>query len=77
MPEITDREVLDLVLVDWEGFTAEDGTAAMYTEATRAQLCEDWPGIEAAMVRAYLESRNPAQQREAAAKNSEALSSTT
>ena len=76
-PEITDKEVLDQVLADWEGFTDEGGTAAMYTEAARAQLVEDYPGIEAAMVRAWLESRQPAQQREAAAKNSEALPSTT
>ena len=75
--DITDREVLDTVLVDWEGFSAEDGTAAMYTEAARAQLCDDYPGIEAAMVRAWLESRHPAQEREAAAKNSEALPATT
>ena len=77
VPEITDKEVLDAVLVDWEGFNAEDGTAAMYTDATRTQLCDDYPGMEAAMVRAWLESRQPAQQREAAAKNSEALPATT
>lgn len=77
VPEITDKEVLDAVLVDWEGFNAEDGTAAMYTVAARAQLCDDYPGMEAAMVRAWLESRHPAQQREAAIKNSEVPSGTT
>lgn len=77
VPEITDKEVLDAVLVDWEGFNAEDGTAAMYTVAARAQLCDDYPGMEAAMVRAWLESRHPAQQREAATKNSVVPSGTT
>lgn len=77
VPEITDAELLDQVLADWEGFTTEDGTAAMYSPALRAQLCDDYPGIEAAMVRSWLESRQPAQQREAAVKNSEALPSTT
>lgn len=75
--EVTDAQVLDAVLVDWEGFTAEDGTAAMYTVAARNQLCEDYPGIEAAMVRAWLESRHPDQQRAATEKNSEPPAATT
>lgn len=76
-PEILDKEVLDLVLVDWSGFQDEGGSPAIYTPAARAQLVDDFPGIEAAFVAAYLQSRDPDQKREAAAKNSEAPSSTT
>lgn len=76
-PEITDQELLAQVLVDWEGFTDGEGKAVMLTEQARQQLCEDYPGMEGAMVRAWLESRQPAQQREEAAKNSVAPPSTT
>lgn len=77
VPEILDKEVLDLVLLDWSGFRDEEGRAAMYTPAARAQLVEDFPGIEGAFVAAYMQSRDPEQKRDAAAKNSEVPSGTT
>lgn len=76
-PALSNKELLAAVLVDWEGFADAEGAPVMYTAAACAQLCEDYPGIEAAMARAWMESRSPAQEREAAAKNSGAPSSTT
>lgn len=76
-PAITDKEVLDVVLVDWDGFPNDDGSIAIYTEAARAQVVEDYPGIESAMVLAYLESRDPSQDLKEVEKNSEALPATT
>lgn len=74
---INDKELLDLVLVDWDGFHEADASVAIYTPATRAQVTFDNPGLEAAMARAYLESRNPSQDLAEAEKNSEAQPATT
>ena len=74
--QITDKEVLDLVLVDWDGFKNDDGSVAIYTPAARAQVVFDNPGLEGAFVRAYLESRDVSQDLAAAEKNSEALPAT-
>lgn len=75
--KITDKELLDKVLCDWKGFKDAGGAVVIYTEAARAQVVEDYPGMEAAMARAYLDSRDPSQDIKALEKNSEALSVTT
>lgn len=75
--QITDKELLDLVMVDWDGFKNDDGTVAIYTPAARNQVAFDNPGLEGAMVRAYLDSRDASQDLAAAEKNSEALPATT
>ena len=74
---VNDKALLDLVLVDWSGFHDEDGCVAVYTPAARAQAVFDNPGLEAAMARAYLESRNPSQDLAEAEKNSVAQPATT
>lgn len=74
---ITDRDLLDQVMTDWEGFHNGDGSVAIYTPAARHQVTFDTPGLEQAMARAYLESRDPAQDLAAVEKNSEAPSATT
>lgn len=76
VPAITDKELLEKVLVDWKGFKNADGGVVIYTEAARDQVIEDYPGMEAAMARAYLDSRDPSQDLKALEKNSEALSVT-
>lgn len=75
--QFSDKKLLDIVLVDWSGFLEEDGGIAIYTPAARAQATRDNPGLEAAMARAYLESRDPSQDLAEAEKNSEALPATT
>jgi hypothetical protein len=74
---ITDKEIVELVMVDWEGFKDSEGRIAIYTPAARAQVCADTRGLETAMCRAYLESRNPDQVLKEAEKNSEAPPATT
>lgn len=74
---ITDKEIVEQVMVDWEGFKDGEGRIAIYTPAARAQACADTRGLETAMCRSYLESRNPDQVIREAEKNSEAQPATT
>lgn len=77
-PAITDRELLDLVMVDWgDEFKDAEKKPVMYTPAVRIETCQATPGLEVAMSRAYLEARNPSQDLKEAEKNSEAPPATT
>lgn len=65
----TDRELLDEVMVDWEGFKDADGRPVIYTPASRVQACVDWFGLESSFSRAFLESAWPQQIKKEAEKN--------
>ena len=66
---LTDKQLLDEVQVDWEGFKDENREVVIYSEANRAQACADWFGLEAAMVRSFLNHAWPEQRKKDAAKN--------
>lgn len=66
---ITDRELLDEVLADWDKFTDEDGKPVPYTPAARAQVVADYFGMEAAMARSFIDHAWPEQIDKAAEKN--------
>lgn len=66
---LTDRELLNEVMVDWEGFNDEEGKAVMYTPVQRDQACADWLGLEASFCRAFLNAAWPAQRKKEAEKN--------
>lgn len=70
---MSDSEFLDLVLVDWEIKDAQ-GAVVPHTPAARAELFEDWDGLEGAFVRGYFDAFN---SEEAGAKNSAPPSATT
>lgn len=70
---ITDKEVLDTLLVDWE-LKTKMGDLVSYSEQARADMVEEWDGFEQAMVMAYFNANTEAAKAEAAAKNSEAPS---
>lgn len=70
---INDVELLDLVLLDWE-LKSATGELIAYTPAMRAEVFEEWAGLQGQFVRAYFEALNG---KGAAEKNSEAPSATT
>ena len=70
-----DKDFLDAVLVDWE-LTDLTRNRIPYTLATRAEVVEEWDGIEAALVTAYFDAGRKARQATEIAKNSEAPSAT-
>ncbi|MEO8120464.1 MAG: hypothetical protein ABI606_14250 [Rhodoferax sp.] len=74
--KISDKEFLDRLLMDWELKDAR-GTAVIHSEAVRAELVEDWDGLEAALVTSYFENARLAREAVEIAKNSEAPSATT
>ena len=65
----------DAVLVDWE-LTDLTRNRIPYTSATRAEVVEEWDGIEGALVTAYFDAGRKARQATEIAKNSEAPSAT-
>lgn len=70
---IDDESFLDLLLVDWEVRDLR-GEAVHFTPASRAELFEEWEGMEAATVVAYFDAfKDP----KAGAKNSGEPSATT
>src|SRR5450830_568249 len=64
---INDVELLDLVLLDWE-LKSATGELIAYTPAMRAEVFEEWAGLQGQFVRTYFEVLNG----KAAEKNSEA-----
>ena len=70
-----DKDFLDAVLVDWE-LTDLTRNRIPYTLATRAEVVEEWDGIEGALVTAYFDAGRKARQATEIAKNSEAPSAT-
>lgn len=77
VPAITDAELVNQVLVDWEGMPDAHGGSVPYTPAARDQLFADYAGMDTAFARAYLKSRNPDQVIKDAEKNSVAPPATT
>ena len=65
---ITDTELLDQVLLDWQGLADEAGSPVSYSPAERLAANEEWFGLEAAMVRSYFDNAFPNAR--TAAKNS-------
>lgn len=74
---ITDVELVNDVLVDWDGMQDAHGGNVPYTPAARDQLFADYAGMDTAFARAFLKNRNPDQVIKDAEKNSEALPATT
>ena len=70
-----DKDFLDAVLVDWE-LTDLTRNRIPYTSATRAEVVEEWDGIEAALVNAYFDAGRKAREAVEIAKNSGAPSAT-
>lgn len=70
---ITDAEVLDQVLIDWE-LKDSTGKLVPFTPTNRTEAFEEWAGLEAQFVRTYFDA---VSGKTAAAKNSEAPSVTT
>ena len=57
---ISDSALLDLVLADWTGLDAEDGTPFICTPENRKAAVEDWQTFEGAIVYSYFEHAYPA-----------------
>lgn len=72
---ITDAEFLDAVLMDWD-LKDQDGQPVPYTTATREAVCEDYDGLEAALVVGCTDARVAALKPEEISKNSVAPSGT-
>jgi len=72
---ITDAEFLDAVLVDWE-LRDRNGEPIVYSKSARAEVCEEWDGFEAALVRAYGEAIKRFDSAREQEKNSAAPSGT-
>lgn len=68
-------ELLDQVVVGWEGLTDDAGQPVPYSTAERQAAEEEYPGLEFAMAKAWWDGGYISQQ-QAAAKNSAAPSST-
>ena len=53
---ISDEQFLAATLVDWD-FKDKTGQVISYTPAAVRELCEDWDGFEAALVRGYTDAQ--------------------
>lgn len=74
--KLTDKEFLDRLALDWE-LKDLQGSNVVYSEQVRAEMVEDWDGLEAAMVTAYFDNGRKVRQAAEVAKNSEEPSATT
>jgi len=72
---ISDAEFLAEVLVDWD-LKDKGGEVIHFTAAAKAEVCEDWDGFEAALVRGYTDAQKAAANPKEQEKNSEAPSGT-
>lgn len=72
---IDDDEFLRLMLQDLE-VKDQRGQPVIYTPASLEQLCEDWDGLDAALVASYFAARREALETKAVEKNSEEPSGT-
>ena len=66
---ISDEQFLAATLVDWD-FKDKTGQAILYAPATVRELCEDWDGFEAALVRGYMDAQAALLDPKAVEKNS-------
>ena len=73
---MTIPELLDEVVVGWEGMLGDEGTPVPYSRGERLAAEEAYPGLEQAMAVAWFDGLN-VHQRDAATKNSVALSGIT
>ena len=72
---ISDEQFLAATLVDWD-FKDKTGQAIMYAPAAVRELCEDWDGFEAALVRGYTDAQQALLKPQEQEKNSEGPSAT-
>lgn len=72
---ITDEQFLQATLVDWD-LRDKTGQSIPFTPAALAELCEDWDGFEAALVRGYTDAQQAAINPQETEKNSAAPSGT-
>ena len=70
---ITDEQFLEATLVDWD-FKDKTGQAIMNAPAAVRELCEDWDGFEAALVRGYTDAQQALLKPQELEKNSEGQS---
>ncbi len=54
--QVNDVAFLDEILIGWHGLRAEDGTEFAHSEEHLRQLLEVFPGITAALMRAWVDS---------------------
>ncbi|MDR0458589.1 MAG: hypothetical protein LBH10_06150 [Burkholderiaceae bacterium] len=73
---ITDAEFLAETLLDWDFRDRATGQPIPYSAGMLAQMCEDWDGLEAALVRGYTEAQQAALDAREIEKNSAAPSGT-
>jgi len=72
---ITDAEFLAATLTDWD-LRDTAGQPIQYSPDMLAQVCEEWDGLEAALVRGYTDAQQAALDAQAIEKNSAAPSGT-
>jgi hypothetical protein len=72
---LTDAEFLAETLLDWE-LRDQEGHPVPYSRDVLAQLCEEWDGLEGALVRGYTDAQKAALDAQAVEKNSAAPSGT-
>lgn len=73
---ISDGEFLRELLVDWD-LKDKQGNPVTFSLAAMSEVCEDWDGFEAALVRAYMKARDAALNPKEVEKNSGEPSATT
>lgn len=73
---LTDEQFLDRLLLDWD-LKDKTGSFVVYSSQVRAELVEDWDGLELALVTAWFENNRKSTETAAVAKNSGAPSATT
>ena len=57
---LRDKDLLDTVLVGWDGLEAVDGAPFAYSAENRASAQHDWPTFEAALVSGYFKNSDVA-----------------
>lgn len=58
--DISDAQLLDLVLADWSGLVDDQGLPFVCSPENRAAASEDWQNFDAAIVYGYFEHAYPA-----------------
>ena len=58
--DLTDRELLDRVLVGWDGLLDEQGLPFTFSAENRAAAQAEWPTFEAALVFSYFKHQDAA-----------------
>lgn len=58
--DLTDRDLLDRVLVGWDGLLDEEGMPFAFTPENRRSAQAEWPTFEAALVFSYFKHQDAA-----------------